>query len=162
MKIINRIVALILLSVAACAEDQLQVEIVEFGIYSGTDGYSVADSSAPTGQRFMDGQIKLTEQTDRIPAVLGAKFGFGFNVKGNNGQPVPLTVIYHFPKMTNPQTHQESAQYKINIKTKPSEACPHILWDFTEPWELVPGEWVFQLYQGQNKLAEKKFTVIKP
>ena len=28
-----------------------------------------------------------------------------------------------------------------------------------EPWELVPGKWTMQLWQGSRKLAEKSFTV---
>ena len=161
MKIIALITSFILLSVIVFAEEQIQIEIVEFGVYSGSDGQSVSDSSAPTGQRFMDGQVKLTEQTDEIPAILGGKFGFGFVVKGDTEDPVPLTVIYHFPKMTDPQTLREITHYKKNIKTRPNEPVPHMLWDFTESWELVPGEWIFQIYQGKIKLAEKTFTVVK-
>jgi hypothetical protein len=35
-------------------------------------------------------------------------------------------------------------------------------YSFDEPWELVPGTWTFQLWQGNRKLAEKSFTVVKP
>ena len=161
MKIITLLISFIFLSSTVFAEEQVQIEIVEFGVYSGTDGNSVSDTSAPTGQRFMEGQTKLIEQTDKIPATLGGKFGFEFVVKGNKGASIPLTVVYNFPKMTDPKTHREITHYKTNIKTRPDEIHPRMLWDFTESWELVSGEWTFQIYQGQKKLVEKKFTVVK-
>ena len=32
---------------------------------------------------------------------------------------------------------------------------------FNNDFELVSGEWVFQLWYGEKKLAEEKFRVIK-
>jgi polysaccharide export outer membrane protein len=35
------------------------------------------------------------------------------------------------------------------------------MWTFTEPSELVPGEWTFQVFRGAEKILEKKFEVQK-
>lgn len=161
MKIRHILTSFLLLSSVVIAEEQIKIEIVEFGIYSRSERHSTPDASAPTGQVFMGGKVTLKEQTGVIPAVLGGKFGFGYSVTGNNGKPVPLTVVYHFPKMTDPQTLKEFSHYVKNVKTIPEEPLPRMLWDFTESWELVPGDWIFQIYQGKTKLVEKKFTVVK-
>ena len=161
MKLIHILSSLFLLSVVVIAEEQIKIEITEYGIYSRSERTSTPDASAPTGQVFMGGKVTLKKQTDIIPAVLGGKFGFEFSVIGTHEKPIPLTVVYHFPKMTDPKTLRDFSHYKANIKTRPNEPLPRMLWDFTESWELVPGEWIFQIYQGNNKLIEKKFTVVK-
>jgi len=33
---------------------------------------------------------------------------------------------------------------------------------FEHEWELMPGDWIFQEWYGTKKLAEVKFTVVKP
>ena len=35
-------------------------------------------------------------------------------------------------------------------------------WTFDNQWELIPGEWVFQIYYEGEKLVEKSFTVYNP
>jgi hypothetical protein len=30
-----------------------------------------------------------------------------------------------------------------------------------EPWELMPGKWVISIWQGNRKLGEQQFTVVK-
>ena len=161
MKRIILFLSVITISISALAEGLPKIEIIEYGIYTRTERRSVADPSAPTGQKFIGGKALLEKQTDVIPAELGGKFGFAFSIQGEHEKPIPLTVVYHFPKMTDPKTKKEFALHHSNIHTIPSEPMAHMLWDFTESWELVPGEWIFQIYQGKNKLVEKKFTVVK-
>jgi hypothetical protein len=35
------------------------------------------------------------------------------------------------------------------------------MWTFTEPSELVPGDWTFQVFKDGEKILEKKFEVQK-
>ena len=162
MKIPIICVVLAVITASTSAQDTLSIEILEFGAYSGRHQHAVADSAAPTSRVLMEGPVKLIAQTNTIPAVVGRKFGIGFVVKGKPaGKSIPMTVVYRFPKMVNPKTKREISEYRASIQAKAGDRKPRMLWDFTEPWELVPGKWTFQIYHSKQKLAEKSFTVVK-
>src|SRR5437867_2302536 len=88
---------------ATCAAQRPAVEILEYGIYAGTRGQSVADKDALTGQVLLGGAVKLQKQTAVIPAKLKNKFGFRFVVHGQpEDGPVRLHFVYLFPEMKDP------------------------------------------------------------
>ena len=162
MKTLAICAAFTVMVASASAQNALSIEILEFGVYSGSHQYTIADDAAPTSQVLMEGPVRLIAQTNTISATIGGKFGFGFVVKGQpEGESIPLTVVYRFPKMVDPKTKREITEYRAPIRAKTGDRKPKMLWDFTEPWELVPGRWVFQIYHSRQKLVEKAFTVVK-
>lgn len=154
------LLSFLILPFIAMSEGQVKLKVVQFGIYTRTARRVVSDPAAPTGQVFLDGKAVLKKQTATIPAELGGHFGIGFSAAEDINEPIPLTVIYRFPAMIDPDTGKTITQFSANIKTIPTEPISYMLWDFTEPWELVSGEWIFQVYRGREKLIEQKFTVV--
>jgi hypothetical protein len=152
----------LLLSVGAVAAQRPAAEILEYGIYSGGHKESVPDTNAPTGQLLIGGPVRLEKKTDQIPAKLKTKFGFRFVVHSQpeNAQ-VKLHFVYLFPEMKDPNSDQKLKRYETDAFAKAEDKNPQMLWDFTEPHELVAGEWTFQVFRGEDKLLEKKFEVVK-
>ena len=137
-------------------------EIIEYGIYSGGHERSVADTNAPTGRLLLGGPVKLEKQTSRIPARLKSKFGFRFVVHGEpSGAGVRLHFRYLFPEMKDQASGTEMKSYDVSAVAKLEDKNPQMLWDFGEPYELVTGEWTFQVLRGEEIILEKKFEVVQ-
>jgi hypothetical protein len=162
MKIILPLVCLGSIFVtAACAAPQPVAEILEYGIYTGAHEISVANTNASSGHVLLGGP-KLQKQTTVIPAKLKNKFGFRCVVHGKpEDGTVPLRLVYLFPEMEDPASGKKIGRFEAEIFAKPEDPNTYMLWDFTEPYELVAGAWTFQVFRGEEMILEKKFDVVK-
>jgi hypothetical protein len=139
-------------------------ETLAFGTFSatGTKRFTRgATRSAPPADTIED--YRFEDFTTRIPMVLGTQFGIEYqvNTKPKN-RPISLTKIIRFPEpgLQQPRgkTYYES---KETQRLKVGE--PHLHgYGFDEEWELVPGEWVFEVWHNKAKLVSKTFTVYDP
>jgi hypothetical protein len=134
--------------------------IVDFGIYKGAGETSVDVGNSPSGNVLLGGTVKLVKQTEKIPAKIGVKFGFQFSLSDKEKKR-QLKFVYLFPEIKNPKTGQVSTRFEGTGKYNGDGVPVGVLYDFSDPWELVPGEWTFQVFDGDRMLVEKKFTVVK-
>ena len=93
-----------------------------------------------------------------MPGTLGTAFGFIFTVRGDDQ--FSLTARYLHPPMANALTREITTTREIPLSVRPGETQA-LSWVFTREWEIAPGPWTLQLWEGGKKLAEKKFTVTK-
>jgi hypothetical protein len=138
------------------------IEITESGIYGVTNREAVPESGVAGGQRVKSGNQKLETKTDRVPARLGTIFGFRYQIAGNPlGASVVLRFVTRFPQPGLLPPGARGEPVTVNEYTSP-RGIGDIFWrgyGLDEPWELVPGIWTFEIWSGDNKLAEKSFTV---
>jgi hypothetical protein len=137
------------------AQQTLRAEIVDFGIY--TSKLVTAD---PKKERDVVDDIRLVQQTDKITAEIGVQFGLRLKLSGTrDGERVELRVVTRFPK----QGIQAPGGGKVfDSETKVEAFVGRTEYEgfaFEEKEELVPGEWTFEIYHGERKLAEKRFNV---
>jgi hypothetical protein len=141
-----------------------RIDIVEAGIFrAATLSIEHAPDTA-TRQRNVLAETKLVTATTRIEAKLGVHFGMRYRLVGRpNNATVKLTSItqYPVPGLRNPlvgkpQTRGEHSLFAtigtINYRG----------YVFEHDWELVPGVWTFEIWDGQRKLASQAFEVIRP
>ncbi len=151
-----------LFSAAIVAAHRPIAEILEYGIYSGGHENSVVAPSAPTGRLLLGGPVTLEKQTSVVPARLKTKFGFRFVVHGKSDDaPVPVRFVYLFPEINDKASGAKIRRFEISAFAKPEDKSSKMLWDFTEPYELAPGEWIFQVFRGEDKILEKTFQVTR-
>ena len=103
----------------------------------------------------------IIESTSRIPARLGLSFGLSFSFDAPAGDQVMLTYHCGSPPMRDPTTGRVVEEQTLHMAT--SQGGPH--WfscDFTEPWELVPGEWTLSIVDGDRLLERRGFQVYRP
>jgi hypothetical protein len=144
------------------AADRPLAEILDYGIYAGGNNQTIVDTNAPTGLVLQgQGGLQLEKQTTTIPARLGLQFGFRFVVHGKSDEHLNLHVVWLYPEITDKTSGKKSKRFDADCSGKAEDKNSSILWTFTEPSELVPGEWVFQVFQGRDKILEKKFVVKK-
>jgi hypothetical protein len=174
--------------VAAQAQTQVQtidsIQITEYGIYT-TEG--AASNNAPgtaTGRVDEVSNIKLVQSTTTVPARPGVEFGFRYKINGQALPPPPpaddtilgiklarkpppppvpginLKYVTHIPKpgMRNPETGNVTLTNIFYQEHKAGEEL-YRLYRLTEKWEVVPGVWTLEIWDGERKLLSQDFLV---
>jgi hypothetical protein len=139
-----------------------RLDVAAYGIISGTDGVPVGVGSSGIVHRE-GGLSHVIQTTTRIPACIGTKFGFVFSIVGVPvGTRVHISQLDQFPPagLHKPDAlfpiHEARFEYDIVAGTRRKA----IYYAFDHPWELVPGEWTFELRDGYRLLVSKTFTVV--
>lgn len=139
-----------------------KIEIFEHGLYESQMSRKIKAPDAPGGFVTEEVNIDHVQTTDVIPAELEVQFGFWYTIVGApTGASVPITQITRFPApgLKDPSkakpmlSYQSSGTLRVGQDNFDS-------YSFDELWEVVPGVWTFEIWSGNKKLAEKKFTVI--
>ncbi len=146
------------------AQTVQRIEIVEYGLYSVDVTAKKDDPGSATGDRATVTNVRHVETTTTIPARVGIEFGLRYKVYGQpNGATIQLKQVDLIPQpgLRNPNTGNTSVRSEIVASPKVGEIS-YIGWHFDNPWELVPGTWVMELWQEHRKLASQSFNVVKP
>ncbi|NQD92398.1 DUF3859 domain-containing protein [Pseudomonas sp. CrR25] len=135
------------------AQAEVRVEgAVEYGIF--TSEYRDFEP----GERVLTRSNQEIERTEVIPAKLGTKFGLRYNLVGKTAEGTPLTLLYLTPGVTTPEGTRHD-KFVVVQKLVPGAPQDMMAFEFTEPYEIVPGEWHFLVFQDDRKLAEQRFQV---
>jgi len=142
-----------LLLASGLAQAEVRVEgPVEYGIFA-----SDYQDFKP-GERVLMRSKQDIEQTDRIPARLGTKFGMRYSLVGKSASDEPLTLLYLTPGVVTADGARHD-KFVVMQKVLPEAPMDVMAFEFSEPHEVVPGEWHFLVFQGDRKLAEQRFQV---
>jgi hypothetical protein len=161
------VVIALLLSVISLAHAEevvvRAVELTAFGTFADYGkkferGYS---QSGP-GTESLE-YVRFADITTQIPGKLGTSFGIQYIIHSSpKGQPFRVTgvIVYPGDGLVTPegyvyQSSQESIEIKIGEKS-------FYGFGFDHPWEIIPGDWKFQIRRGDAILAQKILTVLSP
>jgi len=157
------IMAVVALLTAGPAWAQVQgVEIVAYGIYTADLQSATRDSQGI--KQNVSTNFRRAATTTTVPAQLGVRFGIEYKVVGApSGGTVSLKKVTVFPPagLRSPAVSQPIHRSEATVTSKIGETT-YTGYRFDDPWELVPGAWAIQLWYGDRKLVEKKFTVVAP
>ncbi len=160
----NALLLSLLLVVAASADAQTakvdKITIVDFGIYH-LNGVNTDKGFVPVAD-VRRAQVSLLSQTHDIPAKIGTKFGFRFQLSGtptDKEAHIKHIVFYPPPGMKDPSLPQPRTQgvYETDLMIGITHTR---LFSFDKDWEMVPGVWTFQVFNDDKMIAEQKFTVV--
>ena len=157
MTIILSIIALLLTSGAAYAQTpQIErIRFTEYGIYTvdreiqGRDALGINKAAASN--------LRHAATLRTIPAQIGTTFGFRYEVMGKpHAAPIELRQVVIFPSPGLTPSLSSSSRSIIRdeflLQTRIGET--------SYAFELVPGNWVFEIWQGNRRLAMQVFKVI--
>ncbi|OWJ91514.1 helicase [Pseudomonas sp. A46] len=149
-----RLTALVALGLASgMALADVRVEgPVEYGIFE-----SRYQDFQP-GERVLTRSDQSIQRTEVIPAKLGTKFGLRYSLVGKRENDTPLTLLYLTPGVVSPDGKRHD-KFMLEQKMAPGAPLDVMAFEFTEPYEVVPGEWRFMVFQGDRLLAQQVFSV---
>ncbi|WP_324730894.1 DUF3859 domain-containing protein [Pseudomonas paeninsulae] len=142
-----------LLLMTGLVQAEVRVEgPVEYGIFA-----SQYEDFKP-GERVLTRSNQQIERTAVIPAKLGSKFGLRYNLLGKRAGDTPLTLLYLTPGVITPDGLRHD-KFEVMQKLTSGVAQEVMAFEFTEAYEVVPGEWRLMVFQGDRKLVEQRFDV---
>lgn len=161
------IVTLALVMIAAeCAATDLVISAVEIL------GYGIVETR-PSKSRIryskefirVDGvtNVRFLEHTADIPGVLGTEFGVQYKINSTpKGALFEVSSVILFPKgglidEKGKVYKQATETFKIPIGERAFYG-----FGFDEPWEIVPGKWVIQIWHKNARLVQKTFNILAP
>jgi hypothetical protein len=164
MTIILSIIALLLTSGAAYTQTP-QIERIrstEYGIYTvdreiqGRDALGINKAAASN--------VRHAATLRTIPAEIGTTFGFRYEVMGKpHAAPIELRQVVIFPSPGLTPSFSSSSRSIIRdeflLQTRIGETS-YAFYTLEDAFELVPGSWVFEIWQGNRRLAMQVFKVI--
>jgi hypothetical protein len=142
-------------SLLFCALASADVRVdgaVEYGIFS------TPYQDFKPGERVLTHSNQSIEATTEIPAKLGTKFGMRYTLAGKVAKGQPLTLLYLTPGVTTADG-QRHDKFVVEQTLLQNSAKDLMAFEFSENYELVPGEWHFMVFQGDRLLAEQRFNV---
>ena len=158
-------IAILTASPSVVRSDQHQVSkaaVLERGVYrAASEPYPVSQSSLGPVAKVRN--ASLVQSTTTIPARLFTRFGLRYAITGfPPGARVDIKVITRFPEagLQDPRTGTRHHQSEYTIDAKIGTQA-YREFKFDHPWEMVPGEWVFEFWHGDRLLGAQKFCVVK-
>ncbi len=143
--------------------------IFEYGIYNAQRKGRVRDNpAATTGKEVRLSVLEHSETTDRIPLLKGTFFAYRYRIydmlKEDAKKPdaeVRKVVIH--PTMTLPDGSTTNGSERIHKhRVSSGQIIEFDGYVFNEDYELVEGEWIFQIWYRDQMMVEQKFTIYKP
>ena len=159
--------ALVSIAVGGASAQQARldrIEVIQSGLYTATIARQDSSLGSPTGKAAMLDSPTFYSDAARVPAQIGVRFGFQYRLVGSpSGRDVPLRGVWHIPApgITNPvsgNTYRESAR----DFTAPIGDTQIHGYGFDQPWEIVEGNWVLEIWHGKRLLASRTFVVGPP
>jgi hypothetical protein len=150
-------------------DDGPKAQVFQFGIYKATQKGQIVDSSASdTGKVVRKPVLEHVSMTDRIPLVKDTYFGFQYRLWSLPPEvmikPVmELRKVLIHPEMTLPDGSRTTGwDQTFKGKVKSQQVIGFDGYAFNEDYELVAGDWIFQVWYKDKKLIERKFISYLP
>ena len=143
--------------------------VFEHGIYNALrKGRPRDEITANTGKVMNRPVLELREQTDRIPLVKDTYFAYRYRLldlpKNVVMRPVvELRKVLVHPEMTLPDGSTSTGSDRTTKgRTSVGQVIGFDGYAFNEDYELVEGEWTFQIWYQDQMLVEQTFTMYWP
>ena len=143
--------------------------VFEYGIYNAIrKGRVVGNLETSTGKVVNSPVLDLSEKTTQIPLTKGLFFSYRYRIQNMLKEDAvkPLAelrrVIIH-PLMTLPNgTTSTGSDRIVKERTSAREVIAFHGYSFNEDYEMVEGEWTFQIWYRDKMMVEQKFTTYRP
>lgn len=128
-------------------------------------GRVIKDPDTSTGKLIRGSTLEFAgDDTERVPLSQGVRFGYRYWLKLPPDQKrYSLKRVLIHPVMTLPDGSTVSrSERTINKHATHGIVTAIDAYAFNEDYELVEGEWIFQLWYNENMLLEQKFIAFEP
>jgi len=140
--------------------------VSQFGLYRLVRSGGLVDNpNTSTGKTVSNAVIQLVRQTDRIPLIKGAQMSLQYRLWYFPNQPafVDLRRVLKHPAMALPDgTVSTGSDYMIKGKVSVNQVIAYTGYGFDEDYELLEGDWIFEIWYEDRKLIEQRFITYRP
>lgn len=153
---------------SSAMQDGLKVpwgKVTEYGLFNSLDkGRVVADVQSNTGKMIRGVKVEFAKPATHIPLRKGTYFGYRYWLKLPPDQYRPkLTRRLIHPDMHLPDGTQVNwSERVITRKATHGIVTSLDIYALSEAYELVEGEWVFQIWFDGKMLVSQGFTTYWP
>jgi hypothetical protein len=140
-------------------ERVIGAHVTEVGIYDARVIKRLPTAGVSSGTNEWLDSISLIQATTNVPARLGTRFGFRYTIQGSpSNAPIKLTMISEHPPYKNPETGKTQTRDVYELDSWIGSTFTSYSFDYA--WELVSGEFKFQVWHKGKKLCEQSFMVV--
>ncbi|MEN8106833.1 MAG: DUF3859 domain-containing protein [Pseudomonadota bacterium] len=128
-------------------------------------GGVIDDPNTGTGKAVSKPVVQLVRSTERIPLIKGVQMYLQYRIWPLPDQPawVDLRRVLKHPEMTLPDgSVSTGSDYMIKGRVSVNQVIAYTGYGLDEDYELVEGDWVFEIWYQDKKLIEQKFTTYRP
>ena len=131
--------------------------ITEVGIYSSK---VITDQTNIAGVKLQGlDEFKLLLNTTNIPARVGVRFGFRYEILGMPANaPIISSMVIRHPPIKNSTTGRTETSDSYRLKSWMGKT--YTSGSLDEPSDCVPGPWTFEVWYGGKMLCEQSFLVV--
>lgn len=144
----------------------VQGKVSRRGLFRMVRSDGVIDSPlTSTGKAISKAVIQPVKSTDRIPLIKGAQMYLQYRLWYFPDRPayVELRRVLKHPKMTRPDgSISTGSDFMIKRKVRSNQVLAYTGYGFNRDYEMVEGDWVYQIWYKGRKLVEQKFTTYWP
>lgn len=139
--------------------------VLQYGIYTRVRGGEVVDSARTTTGKALSNLVMTRDRTtDRIPLVKDKLMAYQYRLSNlPDTRMVRLRRVLKHPPFTLPDgTVSDGSDYMIRRMVERGEVFAFDAYGLNEGYEMVEGDWFFQIWYGEQLLVEQKFTTYWP
>jgi len=141
-------------------------KIIQHGLYKLIrSGGVVDDPNTNTGKVIAKPVLQQVNSSERIPLIKGAQMYLKYRIKPFPDRPawVDLKQVLKHPEMTLPDgTVSTGSDITFKSKVTANQSIGYVGYGFDEDYELLEGDWVFEVWYQDKKLVEQTFTTYWP
>jgi hypothetical protein len=154
---------------AAEGHDVTSGRVIRAGIFKAVhEGKLLEDTSGTTGKSLKSLTLEFVRQAERIPLVKGTYLGYQYRISRlppelENKREIELRRVLIHPEMMLPDgSTTTGSDYIVRRKIRLGQVNSYDAYGFHEDYEMVEGDWTFQIWHKDNKLVEQTFTTYRP
>lgn len=158
---------LLIMTISGCStlkkmsnDSSSKVSFKEFGygICETKSVYNEEMENSPSRNHTLSTRFTLIQQTDRVPGKIGQKFGIEYKIKSNITRDILVEQVWIFPKPITDEKGKEfkELRYKMEKSTNDKTFSTYVM---EKDYEVVKGEWTYQMFCDGDKIYERKFYV---
>lgn len=137
-----------------------RIDISSSGIYE-LEIIRQADHDGQGSEWNTIANVRLARATSSIPLERCVSFGFEYVIVGAPaGAHIPMRMITRFPEpgLRNPHTGQLALTAE-SLVVRTVGWRHYRVYTFDDDWELIPGVWTLEVWQGERQLAVQSFVL---
>ena len=139
-------------------EVPIRIEVTEFGIYTCQKVATIPTAEASAGIMTTARDFKLIEATDRIAIAKGTLFGITVSYESAEYKSIEITLKILHPEMDDP--YLKKAVTVSTLKWPIRSGVPaHFGYMPKEAFEMVRGNWTFEIWYRNELSCSKTFTL---